>query len=188
MQLDAGDVGIAVAKADEPAVMAALGNVDMTVAYPAVGKVRADKIARLAGTHRTRVAVDSQYAMEGLADAATTHGVLCSAGLAPEMVSSGSTPSLFNSHRIHHVTEIRVGNAGVNDYFVLRFGHCRLEGCALRVVATVVFDAVPGQALIDAGSKALSAKQLLRHRDLEMGYVVEYPEARVWVEKNGGLV
>jgi len=251
MQMDAGAVGIAVAKADEAAVMAGLGNVDMTVAYPAVGKVRADKIARLAGTHRIRVAVDSQYVMEGLADAATTHGVeigicvmfdaglhrcgvsdpavvvrlgryaqqcpvlrydgiqmylghlygdaanapesferinrtwepahaaLCSAGLTPEMASSGSTPSLFNSHRIHHVTEIRVGTAVVNDYFVLRFGHCRLEDCALRVVGTVVSDALPGQVLIDAGSKALSAKQLLRHRDLEMGYVVEYPDARV---------
>jgi len=68
-------VGIAVAKAGEARVMAELGNVDMTVAYPAVGKVRADTIARLAWTHRIRVAVDSEYVMAGLAHAAATHEV-----------------------------------------------------------------------------------------------------------------
>ncbi len=252
MQMEAGDVGIAVAKAEEAEVMAGLGRVDITVAYPAVGKARAEKIARLAKTHPIGVAVDSEFAMEGIADAAAAYGVeigicvmldaglhrcgvsdpqasvklgeyarqspclryegiqmyvghlygaaaddpasferinriwdpvhesLCSAGLTPERVSSGSTPSLFNTHRIHHVNEIRVGTAVLNDYFVLKFGHCRREDCAFRVVATVVSDRVPGQVLIDAGSKALSAKQLLRHRQLDMGYVVEYPDARIF--------
>ena len=253
MQMAAGDVGIAVAKAEEAEVMAdGLGNVDITVAYPAVGKARAEKIARLARTHPIGVAVDSEYVMEGLEDAATAYGVeigisvmldaglhrcgvsdpqalvklgeyarqspslryegvqmyvghlygeaaddpasfecinriwdpayesLCSAGLTPGRVSSGSTPSLFNTHRIHHVNEIRVGTAVLNDYFVLKFGHCRMPDCALRVLATVVSDRVPGQVLIDAGSKALSAKQLLRHEQLDMGYVVEYPGARVF--------
>lgn len=81
---------------------------------------------------------------------------------------------------MERVNEIRVGTAILNDYFVLNFGHCDLKDCALRVVATVVSDIVPGQVLIDAGSKALSAKQLLRRENLEMGYVVEYPEARVF--------
>ena len=81
---------------------------------------------------------------------------------------------------MERVNEIRVGTAVLNDYFVLKFGHCDLEECALRVVATVVSDVIPGQVLIDAGSKALSAKQLLRRENLEMGYVVEYPEARVF--------
>ncbi len=66
----------------------------------------------------------------------------------------------------------------MNDYFVLKFNHCALEDCAVRVVATVISDVVPGQVIIDAGSKALSAKQLLRHKNLEMGYIVEYPNAR----------
>lgn len=76
---------------------------------------------------------------------------------------------------MERVNEIRVGTAILNDYFVLNFGHCDLKDCALRVVATVVSDIVPGQVLINAGSKALSAKQLLRRENLEMGYVVEYP-------------
>ena len=252
MQMEAGGVGIAVAKAEEAEVMSGLGYVDITVAYPAVGKARAEKIAHLARTHAIGVAVDSEFVMEGLADSASAYGVeigicvmldvglhrcgvadpralialaeyarrcpslryegiqmypghlygdaardpasferinriwdpahesLCSAGLTPEKVSSGSTPSLFNTHRIHHVNEIRVGTAVLNDYFVLKFGHCRLEDCAFRVVATVVSDRVPGQVLIDAGSKALSAKQLLSHQRLHMGYVVEYPDARIF--------
>ena len=252
MQMAMGDVGIAVAKAEEAEVMAGLGPVDITVAYPAVGKTRAEKIARLAGTHKIGVAVDSEYVMKELEDAATAYGVeigisvildtglhrcgvsdpqalvtlgeyarqspslryegvqmyvghlhgeaaddpasferinriwdpayksLCAAELTTERVSSGSTPSLFNTHRIHHVNEIRVGTAVLNDYFVLKFGHCRLEDCAFRVVATVVSDRVPGQVLIDAGSKALSAKQLLRHEQLHMGYVVEYPHAKIF--------
>jgi len=52
--------------------------------------------------------------------------------------------------------------------------------CAARVIATVVSDVVSGQVIIDAGSKTLSAKQLLRHENLEMGYIPEYPEARIF--------
>jgi len=44
---------------------------------------------------------------------------LCRAGLAPETVSSGSSPSLFNTHLINHVNEIRVGTLYLNDYFEL---------------------------------------------------------------------
>lgn len=252
MQIDAGAVGIAVAKADEAKVMANLGDVDITVAYPIVGETRAQSVARLSVGRAISVAADSEYVMDGLSHAAARHetvigiyiifdvglrrcGVsdpdqvvrlaryartrpglryegiqiylghlygdaagdpasfkkinrlwgpahkaLCSAGLAPATVSSGSTPSLFNTHLVERVNEIRVGTAILNDYFVLKFGHCDLKDCALRVVATVVSDIVPGQVLIDAGSKALSAKQLLRRENLEMGYVVEYPEARVF--------
>lgn len=100
--------------------------------------------------------------------------------LPPSIVSSGSTPSLFNTHLISHVNEIRVGTAYLNDYFVLKFNHCTLESCAALVVSRVVSDVVDGQVIIDAGSKALSAKQLLRNENLEMGYVLEYPEARIF--------
>ncbi|WP_022668361.1 alanine racemase [Desulfospira joergensenii] len=105
---------------------------------------------------------------------------LCRAGLLPQTVSSGSTPSLFETHRINYINEVRVGTAYINDYFVLKFNHCRRSDCAARVVATVVSDSIPGQVIIDAGSKSLSAKQMLRHGNLEMGYVYEYPEARIF--------
>jgi len=105
---------------------------------------------------------------------------LCQAGLAPETVSSGSSPSLFNTHLINHVNEIRVGTMYLNDYFELKFNHCEISDCAARVVATVISDRVDGQVIIDAGSKALSAKQLLAGKKLEMGYVCEYPEAQIF--------
>jgi len=251
MQLDSGAVGLAVAKVEEAEVMARLGPVDITVAYPAVGIFRAERIAKLSLKQNIRVAVDSEYNLNELASEAVKHdaviGVLamfdaglhrcgtadpgqivklaqhaethpglrfdgiqmylghlygeaagnpqnferinqlwapvyealCAAGFEPETVSSGSTPSLENTHLIRHVNEIRVGTAVLNDYFVLKFDHCDLKDCAARVVATVVSDVVPDQVIIDAGSKALSAKQLLRHENLEMGYIVEYPDARV---------
>jgi D-serine deaminase-like pyridoxal phosphate-dependent protein len=47
-------------------------------------------------------------------------------------------------------------------------------------VASVVSDVVPGQVIVDAGAKALSAKQLLRHENLEMGYIPEHPDARIF--------
>ena len=252
MQIDSGAAGIAVAKAGEAEVMAKLGNVDITVAYPAVGIARAERLVKLSRKQNVRVAADSEYVMDELASAAVKHGAtigilvmfdaglhrcgvsdpgqivklaqyanarpglrydgiqmylghlygdaardpqsfkrinqlwcpvyeaLCTAGLQPETVSSGSTPSLENTHLVNHVNEIRVGTAVLNDYFVLKFGHCALRDCAARVIATVVSDVVPGQVIIDAGSKALSAKQLRRHENLEMGYIPEYPEARIF--------
>ncbi|MDH4317147.1 MAG: alanine racemase [Desulfobulbaceae bacterium] len=108
------------------------------------------------------------------------YDILIKNELRPTIVSSGSTPSLYNTHLISHVTEIRVGTAYLNDYFVLKFNHCKLESCAAMVVSRVISDIVDGQVIIDAGSKALSAKQLLRNENLEMGYVLEYPEARIF--------
>ncbi len=264
-QLKAGATGIAVAKVGEADVMSQIGNVDITIAYPAVGESRAERIAQLAITHRIRIAVDSTYLMDALSDAALRHGseigihvmfdaglhrcgyadpetvtrlaayadrkpglrydgiqlylghlygkaahdpksfeaineqwkpvyeALCQADICPHMVSSGSTPSLFNTHMVRYVNELRVGTAVLNDYFVMFFGHCRLEQCAARVVATVISDATPGQVIIDAGSKSLSAKQMLRNERLTLGYVVEYPEARIfrlheehgWIDTSG---
>jgi len=226
--------------------------VDITIAYPAVGSTRTERLAKLSLKQTIRVAVDSEYLLNELGSSALKHDTcigilvifdaglrrcgtadpgqivtlaqhakthpglgfddgiqmylgnlygdaardpqsfkqinqiwepvyeaLCSAGLQPETVSSGSTPSLENTHLVCHVNEIRVGTAVLNDYFVLKFDHCSLKDCAARVVATVISDVVPGRAIIDAGSKALSAKQLLRHENLEMGFIVEYPDARI---------
>ena len=252
MQMVAGATGIAVAKAMEARVMARLGHVDTTVAYPTIGPVRVNILAELARNMPLRVAVDSEYAVDELSRAAVAQGAkigvvvifdaglhrcgvaspgtvsglarfvqtrpglrfegiqiylghlygpaaddpesfeavnrlwarvhesLCARRLAPESVSSGSTPSLFHTHWIRHVNEIRVGSAYFNDYFVLKFGHCTLADCAVRIVATVVSDVVPGQVIIDAGAKALSAKQLLRRETLEMGFIPEHPQARIF--------
>jgi D-serine deaminase-like pyridoxal phosphate-dependent protein len=77
------------------------------------------------------------------------------AGLRPEIVSGGSTPTAWRTHEIAGVTEIRPGTYVYNDRVTTQIGACEWDDCALTILATVVSTAVPGQAVIDAGSKAL---------------------------------
>ncbi|MEJ2007706.1 MAG: hypothetical protein P8Z30_06035, partial [Acidobacteriota bacterium] len=90
-----------------------------------------------------------------------------------------STPSAFMSHRIPGLTEIRPGTYVYNDLNTYFQGACSLEDCAARVVATVVSTAVPGRAMIDAGSKTLSSDALGSGPAKGHGYVVEAPDAPV---------
>lgn len=99
-------------------------------------------------------------------------------GLAAAIVSGGSTPTAYQSHLMPHVTEIRPGTYVFNDMNTARPGFCSVDDCAARVVATVVSDAVAGQVVIDAGSKAL-ARDASSIPNGGFGYVVEYPEARI---------
>ena len=77
------------------------------------------------------------------------------AGLYPPVVSGGSTPTFGTSHELESLTEIRPGTYVYNDRTTYQLGACRWEDCALTLVATVVSTAVPGQAVIDAGTKSL---------------------------------
>jgi D-serine deaminase-like pyridoxal phosphate-dependent protein len=94
-----------------------------------------------------------------------------------EIVSAGSTPSASLSHEIPGVTEIRPGTYVYNDLNTHYQGACSLEDCAARVVATVVSIAVPGRAMIDAGSKTLSSDQLRAGPQAGYGLLVEAPDA-----------
>ena len=96
-----------------------------------------------------------------------------------EIVSGGSTPSAALPDRIPGVTEIRPGTYVYNDLNTHYQGACRLDDCAARVVATVVSTAVPGRAIIDAGSKALSSDALGSGPKSGHGYIVEAPDARL---------
>jgi D-serine deaminase-like pyridoxal phosphate-dependent protein len=77
------------------------------------------------------------------------------AGLRPAIVSGGSTPTVWTTHELDGVTEIRPGTYVFNDRITAQLGACDWTDCALTILATVVSTAVPGQAVIDAGSKAL---------------------------------
>jgi D-serine deaminase-like pyridoxal phosphate-dependent protein len=81
---------------------------------------------------------------------------LAAAGHHPEVVSGGSTPTLFQSHLIPGLTEIRPGTSIFHDRDSVAVGAARHEDVAYTVLATVVSTAVPGQAVVDAGSKALA--------------------------------
>ena len=84
---------------------------------------------------------------------------LSASGLKPEVVSGGSTPTLWRSHEVAGLTEIRPGINVLNDRNSAAVGACHWNACAYSVLATVVSTAVPGQAVIDAGSKALAKEE-----------------------------
>jgi D-serine deaminase-like pyridoxal phosphate-dependent protein len=79
------------------------------------------------------------------------------AGLRRDRVSGGSTPSMTMTHLTPSVNELRAGTYVFLDRTEVAFdGPLTLDDCALRVHATVVSTAVPGNAVVDAGSKMLS--------------------------------
>jgi D-serine deaminase-like pyridoxal phosphate-dependent protein len=89
-----------------------------------------------------------------------TRDAFAKAGLSCETVSAGSTPTLWRTHEIAGVTEMRPGTYVFNDRTTADIGACTLDECALTILATVVSTAVPGQAVIDAGAKALGREPM----------------------------
>jgi D-serine deaminase-like pyridoxal phosphate-dependent protein len=102
----------------------------------------------------------------------------CTAGIEVGIVSGGSTPTLFHSHEIEGLTEIRPGTYVFNDLNTVLSGGCAMEDCAASIVATVVSTALPGQMIIDGGSKTFSSDRLASGAEVTFGRVVEAPEAR----------
>jgi D-serine deaminase-like pyridoxal phosphate-dependent protein len=102
------------------------------------------------------------------------------AGIVPEVVSGGSTPTMWRTHELSGVTEFRPGTYIFNDRTTAEIGACQWDDCALTVLATVVSTAVPGQAVIDAGSKALGREPVRASAtDEGFGSLVEHPEVIV---------
>jgi D-serine deaminase-like pyridoxal phosphate-dependent protein len=105
--------------------------------------------------------------------------LLTSNGLSPAINSGGSTPTAFNSHLMPGINEIRPGTYVFNDMNTVRGGFCKLEDCAVRIIATVVSNAVAGQVVIDAGTKALAADRCIPAPTSGHGLIVEYPAATI---------
>jgi len=103
------------------------------------------------------------------------------AGLSPRVVSGGSTPTMWRTHELSGVTEFRPGTYIFNDRSTAEIGTCDWSDCALSVLATVVSTAVPGQAVIDAGSKALGREPLRGAGGADDGFgsLLEHPEVVV---------
>jgi D-serine deaminase-like pyridoxal phosphate-dependent protein len=208
MQLDAGALGITVAKISEAEV---LPGDDVLVAYPLV-KAKLPRLRELTRTRRVKVAVDSVEVARDLvgiqtlveidvgvgrtgaqspeqaveiakacsdfqgifywpswlddagfrAACAKIGGVidaLAAAGFETKIVSGGSTPGAARTPLIPQTTEIRPGTYVFYDASSLEAKICAEDDCALRVLTTVVSTSVPGQCVIDAGSKTLSSDQ-----------------------------
>jgi D-serine deaminase-like pyridoxal phosphate-dependent protein len=97
-------------------------------------------------------------------------------GLQPGVVSGGSTPAAFQSHTLARVTEIRPGTYIFNDRTTVAMNACAWEDCAYTVLATVVSTAVPGQAVVDAGSKALSREDIRGADAPGFGQLLDRPD------------
>jgi D-serine deaminase-like pyridoxal phosphate-dependent protein len=111
-------------------------------------------------------------------DLQATLRILHDAGLAPPVVSGGSTPTVWQSHRLEGLTEIRPGTYVYNDRTTVLAGACEWSDCALTVLATVVSTAVPGQAVVDSGSKGLG-REPSGIADNGFGALLDRPEVTV---------
>ena len=73
------------------------------------------------------------------------------------IVSIGSTPTITTVDHLEGIDEARPGNYIFYDAFQARLGSCKLEDCALTVLASVVHrDASRQKVIVDAGAIALS--------------------------------
>jgi D-serine deaminase-like pyridoxal phosphate-dependent protein len=120
---------------------------------------------------------DKLAAMAQALDTALTR--FGAAGLSPRVVSGGSTPTLWRTHELPGVTEMRPGTYVYNDRTTAAIGACAWEDCALTVLATVVSTAVPGQAVIDAGTKSLGREPVRGAEGEGFGQLLEHPEVVV---------
>jgi D-serine deaminase-like pyridoxal phosphate-dependent protein len=93
-------------------------------------------------------------------------------GMECEVVSGGTSPSLYFSH-LAPITENRSGTYVFNDRNMVGSGAATWDDCAMRIAATVVSNAVPGQIIIDGGSKTFSSD---RSAVDGFGRIVEDPE------------
>ncbi|MEP6892741.1 MAG: hypothetical protein ABI927_03080, partial [Gaiellaceae bacterium] len=97
-----------------------------------------------------------------------TRDAFLAAGLRCDRISGGSTLTRFLTHETC-VNELRSGT-----YALLDRVDGTLENYALWVEATVVSDSVPGQIVVDAGSKTLTSDG---HADGGHGAIVNWPNA-----------
>ncbi len=100
------------------------------------------------------------------------------AGLPTGIVSGGSTPTLYQSHRIPAMNEIRPGTYIFNDRNCVACGCATWEDCAASILVTVVSTARGDRMIVDGGSKTFFSDSLATGEDPYFGRVLEAPEAR----------
>jgi len=101
-------------------------------------------------------------------------------GLDVKIVSGGSTPTAYESHLLPEVTEIRPGTYIYSDFNCISGGRFSMEESAAQLICTVISDAVPGQIVIDSGSKTLTSDRLATDPENGgFGRLVDYPDARI---------
>lgn len=112
-----------------------------------------------------------------------TSQAINSAGVEISRVSMGSSASARVAATVEGVNQIRPGIFAFNDLGQIALGNATLQNCAVRILSTVVSRPTSTTAVIDAGSKSLSADLLpaKEHRD-------EYPGHGLIIGKNGWII
>lgn len=130
-------------------------------AYRAVG---ADQLRRAAGEEAG-----------GVAETATR---LRAEGIEVRVVSTGSTPTAGFAPEQAGITEMRPGTYVYGDAGQVILGSQRLEDCAIVVVASVISTPEAGRAVLDCGSKSVSADRTVAALE-GFGMVLGYPHLRI---------
>jgi D-serine deaminase-like pyridoxal phosphate-dependent protein len=107
-------------------------------------------------------------------------GLFARAGLRCDRVSGGCTPAMTLTHLTPSVSELRAGTYVFLDRTEVAFdAPLTLDDCALRVHASVVSTAVPGNAVVDAGSKMLSDALYGGPGGEGRGAVIDHPDVTI---------
>lgn len=102
------------------------------------------------------------------------------AGLPLDVVSGGATPTLWRSHEIAGMTEIRPGTYVFNDRTIVGAGAASWDDCAATILVTVVSTPRPGSAIIDGGSKTFTSDPLPYSDEGGHGRILAAPGARFY--------
>jgi D-serine deaminase-like pyridoxal phosphate-dependent protein len=155
--------------------------IELTSELNRCGVTTAESALDLArGIHRTRglefhgvmVYPSSDRSMQLVGE---TVNILQAESFPVDMISGGGSPTAFQSHEFHGLTEIRAGTYIFNDSTYLRKGICTLEQCALKVIVTVISAPTLERVIIDGGTKTFSSDM-----GTPMGTIVEYPDAQIY--------
>ncbi|MBZ0294356.1 MAG: alanine racemase [Anaerolineae bacterium] len=95
------------------------------------------------------------------------------AGIGVDIVSGGGMDAALRVHEMPELTELRVGTYIFNDYGSVRRGLAALDECAMTALATVVSRPTSDRAILDSGSKTLSA---INDKGV-YGFILDYPDA-----------
>lgn len=144
------------------------------------------------GGHAYRSASDSELieaSREEAAGLVESAALIRASGIEVRELSIGSTPTTRYVDHAVDITEMRPGTYVYGDANQVQLGSQAQEDCALVVVATVISRLGSERAVIDAGSKALSADLRVPGVD-GYGIVVDRPALRLdrLSEEHGVLV
>ncbi len=92
-------------------------------------------------------------------------------GLRCDVVSVGSTPTLYYARNLEGVTEMRAGVYAFGDLVQAELGTCAMDDIAIGVLASVIgHNRQHGRVLIDAGFLALSRDRGTSDMPIDWGY------------------